>query len=111
MACQLADRIDEICRQPACRASRSVVDQISDSSQSVCANIAEGFGRFSHGEFLRFLRIAHGSALETREHVRRFRSHGWITEEERRELDTLTDRAVGSIVPLMRYLRNSKGPR
>lgn len=73
----------------------------------MCANIAEGFGRYGHAEFLRFLRIAHGSALETREHLHSFESRGWITDDEAQELGTLCDRTVGSIVPLMKYLRNS----
>ena len=42
-------------------------DQIRRSSKSICANIAEGFGRReSTAEFRRYLRIAHGSLQETK---------------------------------------------
>lgn len=44
-------------------------DQIRKASISIMANIAEGFGRGSKGEFSRFLWIAHASALETQSHL------------------------------------------
>jgi len=39
-------------------------DQITRSFLSIPSNIAEGFGRYSDKDFIRFLRIALGSALE-----------------------------------------------
>ena len=44
-----------------------LVDQLRRSSKSVCANIAEGFGKStgSRAEFKRYLMIARGSAYET----------------------------------------------
>ena len=47
---------------------RVLGDQIRRASKSICANIAEGFGkrRNSKLEFKRFLRIAIGSADEMR---------------------------------------------
>ena len=38
--------------------------QIQRSAVSIPSNIAEGAGRVSNKEFVRFLRIAHGSACE-----------------------------------------------
>jgi four helix bundle protein len=45
------------------------VVQINDSSESVMANIAEGFGRGTQGEFVQFLGYAIGSLDETRPHL------------------------------------------
>ena len=47
---------------------RALGDQCRRASKSICANIAEGFGkqRNSRAEFKRFLRIAIGSADEMR---------------------------------------------
>ncbi|MFO7902609.1 MAG: four helix bundle protein [Planctomycetota bacterium] len=54
--------------QPFCTDKRLVV-QINDSSESVMANIAEGFGRGTQGEFILFLGYALGSLDETRSHL------------------------------------------
>jgi four helix bundle protein len=45
-----------------------LVSQINDSSESVMANIAEGFGRGTQGEFVTFLGYAIGSLNETQAH-------------------------------------------
>lgn len=48
---------------------RRLVSQINDSSASVPANIAEGFGRGTQGEFVQFLGYALGSLNETQSHL------------------------------------------
>jgi len=51
------------------RSDRRLVEQINDSSGSVMANIAEGFGRGSQGEFVLFLGYSLGSVNETQSHL------------------------------------------
>ena len=48
---------------------RRLVVQINDSSESVMANIAEGFGRGTQGEFVQFLGYSLGSLNETQSHL------------------------------------------
>ena len=48
---------------------RRLVEQINDSSESISANIAEGFGRGTQGEFIQFLGYAIGSLNETQSHL------------------------------------------
>jgi four helix bundle protein len=48
---------------------RRLVEQINDSSSSVMANIAEGFGRGTQGEFIQFLGYSLGSLNETQSHL------------------------------------------
>ncbi len=57
-------------------------DQMRRGSKSICANIAEGFGKQSQSvlEFRRFLRIAMGSADEMRVWVRYAFDLGYIDE-------------------------------
>lgn len=42
----------------------ALTQQLHKSAHSVPSNIAEGYGRFSAREFVRYLQIAHGSLLE-----------------------------------------------
>ena len=51
------------------RGDRRLTVQINDSSASVMANIAEGFGRGTQGEFVLFLGYAIGSLDETQSHL------------------------------------------
>lgn len=46
-----------------------LVVQINDSSESIFANIAEGFGRGTQGEFMQFLGYSLGSLNETQSHL------------------------------------------
>jgi four helix bundle protein len=55
-------------KEPFCRDVRLVV-QINDSSESVFANIAEGFGRGTQGELAMFIGYALGSLNETQSHL------------------------------------------
>ncbi|NEO79159.1 MAG: four helix bundle protein [Moorea sp. SIO4G3] len=46
-----------------------MVQQIRKSASSIPANIAEGYGRISSGEYKRFLSIAQGSINELQTHL------------------------------------------
>jgi four helix bundle protein len=56
-------------RQPQFRQDRRLVAQINASAASVMANIAEGFGRGTQGEFITFLGYAIGTLNETQSHL------------------------------------------
>jgi four helix bundle protein len=51
------------------RSDRRLVEQINASAASVMANIAEGFGRGTQGEFVTFLGYSIGSLNETQSHL------------------------------------------
>ena len=59
-------------------------DQIRRASKSICANIAEGFGkqRQSRAEFKRFVMMAMGSADEMRVWLRYALDLGYIEEKQ-----------------------------
>ncbi len=73
-------------RRPAFKADRRLVAQINDSSASVMANIAEGFGRGTQGEFVLFLGYALGSLNETQSHLTVAYDREYVTREEYGEL-------------------------
>src|SRR5438045_4023705 len=65
-------------REPFSR-DRRLVEQVNDSSESVMANIAEGFGRGTQGEFVQFLGYALGSTNETQSHLCAAYDRGYLT--------------------------------
>jgi four helix bundle protein len=95
---------------PAARDLR-YCDQIRDSARSAPSNIAEGFGRFTPGEFRRFLRIARGSLTETHNHLREGHERGYIDHETYQRLSKLAARAAIATGRLMNYLQGCKPPR
>ena len=60
----------------------ALADQIRRASKSICANLAEGFGKQSHSkaEFRRFIGMALGSADEMRMWVRYCLDLGYVDE-------------------------------
>ena len=63
---------------------RSLADQVRRASKSICANLAEGFGkqRYSSAEFKRFIMMAIGSSDEMRVWLRYCLDLGYLREEE-----------------------------
>ena len=61
---------------------RRLVNQINDSSSSVMANIAEGFGRGTQAEFVLFLGYSLGSLNETQSHLCAAFDREYITKQE-----------------------------
>lgn len=68
-------------RSPFCD-DRRLVEQINDSSESVGANIAEGFGRGTQSEFVQFLGYANGSLNESQSHLCAAYDREYITKDE-----------------------------
>jgi four helix bundle protein len=65
---RLAKRIYQVTNEQGFSRDFGLRDQIRRAAVSTMANIAEGFERRGDREFLRFLRIAIGSAGEVRSH-------------------------------------------
>lgn len=64
-----------------------LTSQMRRSAISIAANIAEGCGRRSDGEFTRFLQIARGSASELEYHLILARDLGFLSEEEHKRME------------------------
>ena len=72
-------------KSPFCDDKRLVV-QINDSSESVFANIAEGFGRGTQGEFVTFIGYSLGSLNETQSHLCAAYDREYLTKDAFGEL-------------------------
>jgi four helix bundle protein len=68
--------------------------QLRRAVQSIGANIAEGFGRYSYQENIQFCRRARGSAYEVRDHLVTAADAKFISEIEYSEADTLAQRVI-----------------
>ncbi|MFO0703641.1 MAG: four helix bundle protein [Patescibacteria group bacterium] len=80
-------------------------DQIQRSSVSVMANIAEGYGRGSNKEFVRFLEIAKGSLYETQSLIDIAQDLGYLTNNKHHELNSLCDDITKVLFGLIRKLK------
>jgi four helix bundle protein len=106
--CELERRVFAFTAKPPASKDVEYCRQIRKSSSSAPPNIAEGFGRYYPGDFARFTRNALGSLNETRDHLGAGFEKQYLTEELYLELKTLTNRAIGASVNLVKYLDGCK---
>lgn len=82
-------------------------DQITRASLSIMNNIAEGFGRFSNKEFLRFLNIARGSCYEVESMIHAMLEVELINHTQSIVLFDLTNKIRRGLGALAKTLHNS----
>uniref|UniRef100_A0A7C2NYY7 Four helix bundle protein n=1 Tax=Schlesneria paludicola TaxID=360056 RepID=A0A7C2NYY7_9PLAN len=81
--------------------------QLRDAMKSVPANIAEGCGRDSDREFVRFLRIAAGSASEADYHLLLARDLGYLDEDAFNACTATLDEVRRMLTALIKRFRDS----
>lgn len=88
-----------------------LVSQMRRSASSIGANIAEGAGRRSDGEFARFLHIARGSATELEYHILLARDLGFLPnsgfDELARQIDEV-ERMLTSLIQQVQPVLSGK---
>ena len=82
--------------------------QVLDSSRSVTANIAEGFGRFHHQENIQFCRTARGSLTESMDHIITAFDDGFITEEILKDINYDFKICLKELNTYIKYLKTAK---
>ena len=85
--------------------------QLEKAAAGPPAHIAEGFGRFNPADFARFAVLARSSLMESQNHLRDAVDKTYITEEVRREHDTLAEAALAEVTGLMEYLQSPEALR
>ncbi len=85
--------------------------QMQRSAISVPSNIAEGSGRMSRGDYIRFLYIARGSLLELDTQLEIAERLGYISNEQSEDICYLSERILKMVDGLIFSLkRNVKAP-
>jgi four helix bundle protein len=86
-----------------------LTSQVRRAAASVPANIAEGHGRETTGEFIHFLRVAQGSLKELETHLILAGEVGNCQPEATQPLLNLADRLGRMLRSLIRALQARKG--
>ena len=111
IAWQLADGIRvtvfELTARAAYRRDFKLHAQTEDAIQSVCRNIAEGFGADTHREFRRFLIIARRSLNELIDSLRSAELKHHVTPEDLWPIHALSRRLYPALAGLIRHLEHS----
>ena len=109
---ELASAIDKLCRESELARDFGLRDQVRRSAVAVQSNIAEGFGREGNKEFIRFLKIAKGSACEFRSQIYNLLDADYIdqpTFEKLYGMSEETERLVGEFIKYLKStIKNSK---
>ncbi len=82
--------------------------QVLDSSRSLTANIAEGFGRFHHQENIQFCRQSRGSLDETLEHMITAYDDKYITKEMLGDINKDYKECLRQLSGYINYLKTAK---
>jgi four helix bundle protein len=84
-----------------------LTSQMRRAAASVAANIAEGYGRESDREFLRFLHISAGSATELEYHILLASDLGYLEDDVYRSLNDRVLEVQRMLAGLIRRIKNS----
>jgi four helix bundle protein len=82
--------------------------QILDSSRSIRANIAEGFGRFHYQENIQFCRQSRGSLTETMDHLITAFDEEYINNDQLKILNEEYKACLKELNTYIKYLKNAK---
>ena len=105
---QLADELRvetlKLTRRPTFARNLKAQTQAEDAANSVCRNIAEGFGCETHGQFAWFLRISRRSLNELQDAFRGAEQKGYVTSNDRAPIRSLTRRLYPALNRFIAYL-------
>jgi len=82
--------------------------QLLDSSRSITANIAEGFGRFHFQENIQYCRQGRGSLTETMEHLITAYDENYIDKNTLNSLHLFYKSCLKELNTYIKYLRTAK---
>jgi four helix bundle protein len=106
---RLHSRVLELTARVAAQDDGEFRNHLREASSAVPANIAEGFGRWGHREFLQFLRVARGSVNETGTRLRDGHLRGYWSDGELQDALLLVRRTGICITRLIEAIQQRHG--
>jgi four helix bundle protein len=100
LASELRREVVAVTAHPPAASDRRFCDQARAAAASVAANVAEGFARFTPGEFARFLQFSRASLAELDTHIRDAVEREYITNETAAALLRLHARCEHAVAAL-----------
>ena len=94
---KLVKSVREICKRDDVRKDYSFIDQITRSSRSISANVAEGSEALTYPDFIQYLGHARKSASEVRAHLYDAHDERYISDQEFESLTEQT-RYIGRML-------------
>jgi four helix bundle protein len=85
--------------------------QLEGSVWGPPGHVAEGFGRFNPLDFARFVVMARASLMESQNHLLDFVDCGYISEQQRLQLNELAEAALRETTGLIEYLQSPEALR
>ena len=110
LANELKREVYRFTATPAVRQDFKFCNQIRDSASSAPSNICEGFYRYRHTEFGRFVEIARSSIGETQNHLQDALDRNHLEAAEFGRCWELSERAMSAASKLLIYLRTHPDP-
>ena len=106
----LREHVEKIIQNDRASRDFDFCDQIGRASSSVSDAIAEGFGRYSHGDMARFFAIALSSRNEVEGQLWRGLQNGYLTKEQWTVGMRLIKRHTRAMSRFMQHLRTTDAP-
>jgi len=110
-ALKIADEIWNIVSKWDCFQKDTVGKQIVKPSDSIGANISEGYGRYFHEEYLQFCYYSRGSLFETKTWLLKASNRKLITKENYSDLNEKLNLLKMKLNGYIKFLRNNQPPK
>ena len=104
---ELTVQIYRVTRQFPSSEIHGITSQLRRAAYSVPANIAEGSGRESNADYLRFLSMARGSLAETEYFLHLAHRLEYLTEDDWNQLTGQVNQTFAALDGLMKAVRES----
>lgn len=111
LADELRRMIIEVVRREHVQRDFAYCRQADTAAGSACRNLAEGFARYRHLDFARFVTISHASLAELLDLLDEGLTKGYLDPAEHDALTARTERAMRAANGLRRYLHNTPTPK